>query len=178
MGFGCTDECVCVSACVCVCVFVCVAKMRACPHRKAPIGVERALSCLTVQLMRNLTFRPGVVLLVCLFANRVCGLMRCSGCHTIRSARAKQQRSYRLVPAQVCVCVCVFALCALPSNRALCARICLSVSVSVCVHSSAYACVYVCISLSLTAPPSVCVCNLRLPFYSDPFPRGCCTLTV
>ena len=36
----------------------------ACPHRKAPIGVEHALSCLTVQL----TFGPGFVLLVCLFA--------------------------------------------------------------------------------------------------------------
>ena len=42
--------------------------LRACPHRKAPIGLEHALSCLTVQLTRNLTFGPGVVLLVCLFA--------------------------------------------------------------------------------------------------------------
>ena len=31
------------------------------PYRKAPIGVELALSCLTVHLMRNLTFGPRVV---------------------------------------------------------------------------------------------------------------------
>ena len=36
--------------------------------RKAPVGVEHALSCLTVQLTRHLTFGPGVVLLVYLFA--------------------------------------------------------------------------------------------------------------
>ena len=40
----------------------------ACSHRKAPIGIELAPPCLTLQLPRNLTFGRGVVLLVCLFA--------------------------------------------------------------------------------------------------------------
>ena len=35
------------------------AVLHACPHRKAPIGIEHALSCLTVQLTRTLTFAPG-----------------------------------------------------------------------------------------------------------------------
>ena len=35
------------------------------PYRKAPIGIEYALSCLTVLLMRNLTFGPRI-LPVCL----------------------------------------------------------------------------------------------------------------
>ena len=64
-----------VCVCVCVCVLVCrcmCSVLRTCRCRKAPIGVDHALSCLTVQLTRNLTFGPGVVLLVCLFANRVC----------------------------------------------------------------------------------------------------------
>ena len=57
------------------------------------VCVEHALSCLTVQLTRNLTFGPGCVLLVCLFA---------------------------IVCVCVCVCVCVSVCVCVCARARLC----------------------------------------------------------
>ena len=54
----------------------------ACPYRKAPVGVEYALSCLTVQLTTRLAFGLSVVL-VCLFTTvSTCFYVRSHVSHT------------------------------------------------------------------------------------------------
>ena len=74
----------------------------ACPYRKALLGIEHALSCLTVQLTRILIFGPGVEL-VCLFATVWVGV----GVHVRVGVRVRVGAC--ACTACVCVCGCVRA---------------------------------------------------------------------
>ena len=59
--------------------------LHACPYTKVPIGVEHALSCLTVQLTRSLTFGVALCLSVCLqLWVWVCGCVGLHGRNQIR----------------------------------------------------------------------------------------------